>query len=57
MTEDELIAWIRRRAPLFGSGVRVGVGDDCAVYRPSEGEDLVFTTDFTIEGRHFRKDE
>ena len=53
MTEREIIAWIQRRAPSFGTGVRVGIGDDCAVYRPSQGEDLVITTDFTIEGRHF----
>jgi thiamine-monophosphate kinase len=53
MTERALIAWIRERVPRFGSRVRVGVGDDCAVYRPKAGEDLVFTTDFTIEDRHF----
>ncbi len=53
MTEREIIAWIAKRAPNFGKGVRVGIGDDCAVYRPATGEDLVFTTDFTIEGRHF----
>jgi thiamine-monophosphate kinase len=32
-----------------------GIGDDCAVFRPDAREDLVFTTDFTIEGRHFLK--
>jgi thiamine-monophosphate kinase len=31
-----------------------GIGDDCAVLRPRSGEDLVFTTDFVLEGRHFR---
>jgi thiamine-monophosphate kinase len=54
MTENQIIAWIQRHAPNFGSGVQVSIGDDCAVYRPSAKEDLVFTTDFTIEGRHFR---
>jgi thiamine-monophosphate kinase len=58
MTERELISWIRERAPQFGSPqgsnrVLVGIGDDCAVYRPKAGEDLVFTTDFTMEDRHF----
>ncbi|WP_035957761.1 thiamine-phosphate kinase [Bryobacter aggregatus] len=53
MNEREVIDWIQKRAPNFGNGVRVGIGDDCAVYRPTAGEELVFTTDFLIEGRHF----
>lgn len=53
MSERGVIEWIRKHAPSFGTGVRVGIGDDCAVYRPVAGEELVFTTDFTIEGRHF----
>ncbi len=53
MTERALIAWIQARVPHFGTRVRLGIGDDCAVYRPPAGHDLVFTTDFTIEERHF----
>jgi len=34
--------------------VRVGIGDDCAVLTPRDGEELVITTDFSIEDRHFR---
>ena len=30
-----------------------GIGDDCAILRPRANEDLVFTTDFLLEGRHF----
>jgi thiamine-monophosphate kinase len=33
----------------------VGVGDDCAILRPRTGFDQVFTTDFTIEDRHFTR--
>lgn len=33
-----------------------GIGDDCAVLRPPPGSDLVFTTDFVLEGRHFHCD-
>jgi len=36
--------------------VRVGIGDDCAVIRPSAGHEIVVTTDFCLEGRHFRRD-
>lgn len=37
-------------------GVRVGVGDDCAVLRVRPGEELAVTTDLSIAGRHFRLD-
>ncbi len=33
-----------------------GIGDDCAIFRPDAKEDLVFTTDFVLEGRHFTLD-
>ncbi len=39
---------------LAASGVRLGIGDDCALLRPRAGEELAVTTDLSIEGRHFR---
>jgi len=30
------------------------IGDDCAVLRPRSNDDLVFTSDFVLEDRHFR---
>jgi thiamine-monophosphate kinase len=36
--------------------VRVGVGDDCAVLRVKPGYEICVTTDFTLEGRHFRRE-
>ncbi len=37
-------------------GVALGIGDDCAVLRPRAGHEVLVTTDFTLEGRHFRRD-
>jgi thiamine-monophosphate kinase len=31
----------------------LGIGDDCAIYRPRAGEELLFTTDQMIEDVHF----
>ena len=47
---------IKAGGRLRGAGVRVGIGDDCAVLRVRAGEEMVVTTDFLLEGRHFRRD-
>ena len=34
----------------------LGIGDDCAILRPPKGHELLVTTDFSLEGRHLRRD-
>lgn len=54
MRELALIEWVRREAAgVRGPAVVQGIGDDCAILRPNLGTEIVVTTDFTLEGRHF----
>ncbi len=58
--EKALIAALRRQVSVRGarsaSELRLGMGDDCAIVRPRVGEEIVVTTDFSLEGVHFRRD-
>jgi thiamine-monophosphate kinase len=56
--ELNLIRQVRRRAGNSpGPGLRLGIGDDCALLRLRAGEELAVTTDLSIAaGRHFELD-
>jgi thiamine-monophosphate kinase len=56
LSERTLIAMIRARARRRFDGLRLGIGDDCAIVRPRQGEEIVVTTDFSLEGVHFRRE-
>lgn len=56
MNEFQLIRRFFAGQQTGGDDVVLGIGDDCALLRPSPGETLAVTTDTLIEGRHFPVD-
>jgi thiamine-monophosphate kinase len=61
LVERELISKIRhlagkRPARTITGAVVAGIGDDCAVLRIPAGHEALITTDFSLEGVHFRRE-
>lgn len=59
--ELALLGEIRRRAAgaarhYRNGGLRLSIGDDCALLGPRRGEELAITTDLSITGQHFHLD-
>ena len=55
--ELDLIRQLRRRATAGNHrSLRLGIGDDCALLKLGNSEELAVTTDLSIAGRHFRLD-
>jgi thiamine-monophosphate kinase len=55
LKEKSLIARIQKRARV-GSGVVAGIGDDAAILRIPSSHQALVTTDFSLEGIHFRRE-
>ncbi|MGA8028962.1 MAG: thiamine-phosphate kinase [Bryobacteraceae bacterium] len=55
MRETQILDRIRKLAQsgYCDKAIIQGIGDDCAILRPAANEDLVLTSDFVLEGRHF----
>lgn len=61
LVERELISRIRRLASKRlarnkAGAIVAGIGDDCAVLRIPTGHEALITTDFSLEGVHFRRE-
>ena len=57
LSEQDLIAGIRSRAGSHSKSILTfGIGDDCAVLKPRPHQDVVVTTDLSLEKVHFRRD-
>ena len=54
-SEPELVRRIAALAGPSRAPLITGIGDDCTVFRPRPGEDLLFTTDLLIEDVHFTR--
>ncbi len=51
-SEAQFVDWLKR-VSRARRGVTVGIGDDAAIVRPARNQEIILTTDLSIEGVHF----
>ncbi len=56
LKEQLLISRIRHAIPKRTHAVSAGIGDDCAILRVPASHETLVTTDFSLEGMHFRRE-
>jgi thiamine-monophosphate kinase len=52
-SEAEFIAWVKRQTDRNAPGLHLGIGDDAALVEVPSGQELILTTDMSVEGVHF----
>ena len=55
LPERRLITDLRSKLRFHNREVKLGIGDDCAILRLPNGGEALVTTDFSLEGIHFRR--
>jgi len=60
MNEEQVLKRIAsgaKAARLSATGVRLGIGDDAALFWPHPGREVILTCDWSLEGTHFLRDK
>lgn len=59
LAEDAIVQKVDRpgRSRRAKGGVRLGIGDDAAVFQPRAGYETILTCDWFLEGSHFLRDK
>jgi thiamine-monophosphate kinase len=54
-TENELLRRLKSQKQTYPKGMRLAIGDDCAVFDVDSTQSIVATTDLLVENVHFRR--
>jgi thiamine-monophosphate kinase len=54
-SESQFVDWLKRVCQARSDSAVVGIGDDAALVRPGSKQEIILTTDLSVEGVHFRR--